>query len=217
MFEVVAQKSVDYAIDKTLGTFINKVQRIRVKHFCKGLTKKVNSEEFDDVKELLSSKFAKENLYDFISNSIRSSSEIGRYAIGKLYADFHNYPSEKLPYNKILLLMSLSDFDDLEVQIFLSVIDYWKQNNSEEKNELGLRLLRVEKDSFSNILVNGIVIDYLVTQRIFNNLFSRGLLDEAESMIGQYSGLNFNYSDLSEAFYDYLKFGFSVFQEELRS
>lgn len=152
-------------------------------------------------------------MYDFVVNSTNASSEISRYAIGKLYIDYYNYPSTKLPYNKILLLKSLAEFDDLEVQIFLSVINYWKASSGAHKkpNKLGLKYLKIDSEGFKDITVNSIAVDYLSTQRIFNNLFSRGLLDEAEAMIGQYSGLNFNYSNLSEQFYKYLSFGYEVF------
>ncbi|MDC1174649.1 hypothetical protein OAT67_04620 [Bacteriovoracaceae bacterium] len=186
------------------------VMELRLRHMLKGLSEAIDTNDEKKLFGYLDSKFAYNNLYDFITKSINCSSEIGRYAIAKLYVEFHDLPTTKLPYNKIVLLKALSDLDDLDAQIFIEVYKFAKQKNKEPNKE-GFVNLRVVKEEFDSILVNGIKVDYLHAMRLFNSLYSKGIVDEASAVIGQNTSVNYSFSVVSEAFYEYLVFGHEVF------
>ena len=194
----------------TLKLAYSGVQEIRLKHLLWGLQKSIDNCDEEKYFNYLESDFALNNLFDFVRNSIDCSSEIARYAISKLYVEYHDFPSTKLPYNKMIILRALSDMDDLDAEIFLETYSFAK-NKDKQPNKEGFTNLRITKEEFDNILVNGIKVDYLQAMRLFNSLYSKGILDEASVVIGQNTSVNYSFSDVSDQLFTYLEFGRSIY------
>lgn len=55
---LITAKCEELVINKTFDLLINQVQKMRVRHFAKGLLKSIESKDFSRVHEILSGEFA---------------------------------------------------------------------------------------------------------------------------------------------------------------